>query len=300
MTGAESARRAPWPAPIRPSRWSPPTRRLTAARRGAAASRARRALLRHNSVAPGTKQAAARAIEAAGGRYADVAVMAPVHPGCGSPFLCWSAARTPTRRCAALAASGFSDVHDRRRAGRRRLGDQDDPLGDGEGDRGADRRMLRSPREAAGVRDEVVASLDASWPGSRLGRDRADYNLDRMLDARRAARRRDGGGRCRRSTRSASRSEMSARARTASARSGASALRRRPLDGRSTPWLAGKMRGMTLIIDCHGHYTTAPAAHDDWRDAQKAAFKAGEAPPPYPAISRRRDPRDASSRTSSG
>ena len=40
-----------------------------------------------------------------------------------------------------------------------------------------------------------------------------------------------------------------------------------------------------MIIDCHGHYTTAPAAHDDWRDAQKAAFKAGEAPPPYPAIS---------------
>ena len=42
---------------------------------------------------------------------------------------------------------------------------------------------------------------------------------------------------------------------------------------------------MTLIIDCHGHYTTAPAAHNDWRDAQKAAFKTGEATPPYPAIS---------------
>ena len=42
---------------------------------------------------------------------------------------------------------------------------------------------------------------------------------------------------------------------------------------------------MTLIIDCHGHYTTAPPQHDTWRDAQKAAFKAGEAPPPYPAIS---------------
>jgi 4-oxalmesaconate hydratase len=40
-----------------------------------------------------------------------------------------------------------------------------------------------------------------------------------------------------------------------------------------------------MIIDCHGHYTTAPAAHNDWRDTQKAAFKAGEAPPPYPAIS---------------
>ena len=45
---------------------------------------------------------------------------------------------------------------------------------------------------------------------------------------------------------------------------------------------------MTLIIDCHGHYTTAPAAHDQWREAQKAAFKEGKAPPPYPTI-----PRDA-------
>jgi 4-oxalmesaconate hydratase len=42
---------------------------------------------------------------------------------------------------------------------------------------------------------------------------------------------------------------------------------------------------MTLIIDCHGHYTTAPPAHDAWRDAQKAAWKAGEPFPPYPAIS---------------
>ena len=42
---------------------------------------------------------------------------------------------------------------------------------------------------------------------------------------------------------------------------------------------------MTLIIDCHGHYTTAPPAHNDWREAQKAAFKDGSAPPPYPAIS---------------
>ena len=42
---------------------------------------------------------------------------------------------------------------------------------------------------------------------------------------------------------------------------------------------------MTLVIDCHGHYTTAPEPHNAWREAQKAAFKAGEAPPPYPAIS---------------
>jgi 4-oxalmesaconate hydratase len=40
-----------------------------------------------------------------------------------------------------------------------------------------------------------------------------------------------------------------------------------------------------MIIDCHGHYTTAPAAHDQWREAQKAAFKNGTEPPSYPAIS---------------
>jgi 4-oxalmesaconate hydratase len=42
---------------------------------------------------------------------------------------------------------------------------------------------------------------------------------------------------------------------------------------------------MTLVIDCHGHYTTAPAAHNAWRDAQKAAFKASTPAPLYPAIS---------------
>jgi 4-oxalmesaconate hydratase len=42
---------------------------------------------------------------------------------------------------------------------------------------------------------------------------------------------------------------------------------------------------MTLIIDCHGHYTTAPQAHSRWRDAQVAAFKAGDAPPRVAEIS---------------
>ncbi len=28
---------------------------------------------------------------------------------------------------------------------------------------------------------------------------------------------------------------------------------------------------MSLIIDCHGHYTTAPKALDDWRNQQIAA-----------------------------
>jgi 4-oxalmesaconate hydratase len=40
-----------------------------------------------------------------------------------------------------------------------------------------------------------------------------------------------------------------------------------------------------MIIDCHGHYTTAPQAHTSWREAQTAAFDAGLAPPRYPDIS---------------
>jgi len=40
-----------------------------------------------------------------------------------------------------------------------------------------------------------------------------------------------------------------------------------------------------MIIDCHGHYTTAPEPHNLWRKAQVAAFNAGEAFPTYPVIS---------------
>ena len=40
-----------------------------------------------------------------------------------------------------------------------------------------------------------------------------------------------------------------------------------------------------MIIDCHGHYTVLPKAHDEWRGAQTAAFKSAGEYPPYPAIS---------------
>jgi 4-oxalmesaconate hydratase len=40
-----------------------------------------------------------------------------------------------------------------------------------------------------------------------------------------------------------------------------------------------------VIIDCHGHYTTAPAAHTAWREQQVAAWAAGTTPPSYPSIS---------------
>ncbi len=40
-----------------------------------------------------------------------------------------------------------------------------------------------------------------------------------------------------------------------------------------------------MIIDCHGHYTTAPAPHQAYRNAQLAAFEAGKALPKPAAIS---------------
>jgi 4-oxalmesaconate hydratase len=41
-----------------------------------------------------------------------------------------------------------------------------------------------------------------------------------------------------------------------------------------------------MIIDCHGHYTPAPAPHDEWRAKQTAAFRAGgDIDPAYPDIS---------------
>lgn len=40
-----------------------------------------------------------------------------------------------------------------------------------------------------------------------------------------------------------------------------------------------------MIIDCHGHYTTAPEEHVRWREAQIAAFGANRLSPPHPEIS---------------
>jgi 4-oxalmesaconate hydratase len=39
-----------------------------------------------------------------------------------------------------------------------------------------------------------------------------------------------------------------------------------------------------MIIDCHGHYTTAPEKHNKWREDQLAAYKLGESSPAYPVI----------------
>jgi 4-oxalmesaconate hydratase len=40
-----------------------------------------------------------------------------------------------------------------------------------------------------------------------------------------------------------------------------------------------------MIIDCHGHYTTAPESHNRWRQAQVAAYEAHASAPAYPSIS---------------
>ena len=139
-----------------------------------------------NSVAPGTKRAAAAAIEAAGGRYADVAVMAPVHPArMAVPLLV--AGPHAADAAEALEAIGFSNV----RVAGPKVGDA------------SAIKMIRSvmvkgiealtaecvlAAERAGVTEAVIASLDASSKVQGWG-ERADYNLDRMLahGARRAA-----------------------------------------------------------------------------------------------------------------
>jgi len=131
-----------------------------------------------NSVAPDTKRTAAEAIEAAGGRYVDVAVMAPVHPaGRAVPLLVSGPHADEAREL--LACCGFTNIRD--------AGTQ---MG-----RASAIKMVRSvlvkglealtaecvlAAEAAGIRDEVLASLDASWRETSWT-ERADYNLDRMI-----------------------------------------------------------------------------------------------------------------------
>ncbi|MDP3907794.1 NAD(P)-dependent oxidoreductase [Novosphingobium sp.] len=139
-----------------------------------------------NSVAPDTKRAAAQAIAAAGGRYVDVAVLAPVHPArLNVPLLLAGPAADAAET--ALRELGFTNI--------RVVGSE---VG-----RASAIKMIRSvmvkglealtdemmaAANAAGVADEVLASLDASEKALPW-RDRAAYNLERMAThgARRAA-----------------------------------------------------------------------------------------------------------------
>jgi 3-hydroxyisobutyrate dehydrogenase-like beta-hydroxyacid dehydrogenase len=130
-----------------------------------------------NSVAPETKRTAARAIETAGGRYVDVAVLAPVDPaGLNVPLLLAGEAADEARH--ALTALGFANL--------RVVG--------AEVGRASAIKMIRSvmvkgiealtaemmmAAERAGVADEVLASLDAS-DKPKPWADKVAYNLNRM------------------------------------------------------------------------------------------------------------------------
>ena len=129
-----------------------------------------------NSIAPDTKQTAAAAVEAAGGRYVDVAVMAPVDSELAVPLLL--AGPHAPAALPLLSALGFSNV--------RIVGDE---VG-----RASAIKMIRSvmvkgiealseecasAAEAAGIFDEVMASLDATEK-RRGWADRIAYNRGRM------------------------------------------------------------------------------------------------------------------------
>jgi 3-hydroxyisobutyrate dehydrogenase-like beta-hydroxyacid dehydrogenase len=130
-----------------------------------------------NSVAPDTKREAAIAIEAAGGRYVDVAILAPVSPG-GMNVPLLLAGKAAAEAETWLRDAGFTNL---RIAG--------DEIG-----RASEIKMIRSvmvkgiealtaemmaAAEAAGVVPEVLASLDASE--RQIGwTERAAYHLERM------------------------------------------------------------------------------------------------------------------------
>lgn len=130
-----------------------------------------------NSVAPETKRAAAAHIDAIGARYVDMAILAPVQAkGLAVPVLLSGvAAQDASVR---LRELGFSDV--------RVVGSQ---VG-----QASAIKMIRSvmvkgmealtaemmlAATAAGMVDEVLASLDAS-ESDRPWAERAEYNLERM------------------------------------------------------------------------------------------------------------------------
>jgi 3-hydroxyisobutyrate dehydrogenase-like beta-hydroxyacid dehydrogenase len=131
-----------------------------------------------NSVAPDTKRAAAAAIERAGGRYVDVAVMSPVLPARTGVPLLLSGVHADAG-ATFLKAVGFTTV--RVVSG---------PVG-----RASSIKMIRSvmvkglesltaecvlAADRAGVLEEVISSLDAS-PTPSDWSTRSDYNLERML-----------------------------------------------------------------------------------------------------------------------
>ncbi|HZV56735.1 MAG TPA: DUF1932 domain-containing protein [Sphingobium sp.] len=134
-----------------------------------------------NSVSPGRKRANAAAIDAAGGRYVDVAVMAPVQPAALAVSLLLSGPAAGDAETA-LGAIGFTRITV--------CGAQ---IGDASATKMVRSVMIKGiealtaemmlAADAAGVAPGVLASLGGDWAA------KADYNLDRMLahGTRRAA-----------------------------------------------------------------------------------------------------------------
>jgi len=139
-----------------------------------------------NSVSPDAKRAAAAAIEAAGGRYVDVAIMSPVRPSLMRTPLLLSGPHAEAGE-ACLRGLGFENV--RALAG---------PVGSSSAVKMIRSVMIKGMEAltaeclmaavAAGVDGEVIASLDASEK-LKPWAERGDYNLDRMMvhGTRRAA-----------------------------------------------------------------------------------------------------------------
>ncbi|MGC2857448.1 protocatechuate 4,5-dioxygenase subunit alpha [Novispirillum sp. DQ9] len=130
-----------------------------------------------NSCAPGTKAANAAVIEAAGGRYVDVAVMAPVHPKLHKTPLLLSSPHAE----AALAAVSALDMAAK--------------IAEGAVGRASSIKMIRSimmkgmealfaecvlAGRRAGVDDVVLESLDVTYPGFDF-KAKAAYMLERSM-----------------------------------------------------------------------------------------------------------------------
>jgi 3-hydroxyisobutyrate dehydrogenase-like beta-hydroxyacid dehydrogenase len=126
-----------------------------------------------NSVSPGTKQRNAAAIEAAGGRYVDVAVMSPVQP---------AAMNVPLLVAGPHAEAGADML---RSIGFTKVSISGGCIGDASATKMVRSVMVKGiealtaemllAAEQADVTDAVLASLGGDWA------QKADYNLDRML-----------------------------------------------------------------------------------------------------------------------
>jgi 3-hydroxyisobutyrate dehydrogenase-like beta-hydroxyacid dehydrogenase len=129
-----------------------------------------------NSVSPGTKRQAAELVQAGGGRYVDVAVMAPVDAALAVPLLLSGPHATGVEPL--LGELGFSNT--------RVVGDT---LGKASAIKMIRSVMIKgiealtdecaSAADAAGVFDEVMASLDASEKAFGWA-ERVAYNRERM------------------------------------------------------------------------------------------------------------------------